>query len=81
MSCRLRVGGSTRGGTMTGTKPAKPWRVYGARGLSTDHRSQRTAYEAVATITKLGFRARVFHWEAGSWGLYEVIEAPAEATG
>jgi hypothetical protein len=65
---------------MTGTKPAKPWRVYGRGPASTDHRSQRAAYEAVETITKMGGRARVYHWEAGSWGLYEVIEAATEAT-
>ena len=60
---------------MNERKPAKPWRVYGARGIGTDYRSQRAAYEAVATLTKMGIRARVWQWESGSWGLYEVIEA------
>ena len=62
---------------MSGTKPAKPWRVYGRGAASTDYRSQRAAYEAVASQTRQGVRSRVYHWEAGSWGLYEVIEAPA----
>ena len=54
--------------------PAKKWRVYGARGLSTDYRSQRAAYDAVASITNAGTKARVWHWEDGSWRLYEQIE-------
>ena len=58
--------------------PSKRWRVYGARGLSTDYRSQRAAYEAVATITKLGNTARVHHWEYGVWKLYEIIEPARE---
>jgi hypothetical protein len=60
-------------------KPAKPWRVYGARGLSTDYRSQRSAYEAVSSLTKAGTRATVYHWEEGRWVRYEVIEPDAEA--
>lgn len=60
---------------MTETRaPAKKWRVYGPRGLSTDHRSQRAAYEAVASITNAGTKARVWHWENGSWRRYEDIE-------
>ena len=67
---------------MSGTRPAKPWRVYGARGISEDYRSKRSAYErGVAALAKLGIRAKVYQWEDGSWRLYEVIEAPAEATG
>jgi hypothetical protein len=58
----------------TGRKPSKPWRVYGARGISEDYRSQRAAYEAVATLTKLSVRATVWHWEEGRWVKYEVIE-------
>lgn len=69
---------------MTGRPPAKPWRVYGSRGLSEDYRSQRAAYEAVAVITAMGHAAKVYHWEAGtavgpdrghgSWRYYERIE-------
>ena len=66
---------------MSTSKPAKPWRVYGVRGMSTDHRSQPAAYRDVKTITGFGHKAKVYHWEDGSWRLYEVIEAPAEATG
>ena len=68
---------------MSGTKPAKPWRVYGPGSFSTDHRSQRAAYERVNGVTrKLGSKAKVYHWDEGSWRLYEVVEAPAstEAT-
>jgi hypothetical protein len=73
-------------------KPAKPWRVYGARGLSTDHRSQRAAYEAVKAITTgVGAcAAKVYHWEAGtavgsdrgngSWRYYERIDPPETTT-
>jgi hypothetical protein len=55
-------------------KPSKPWRVYGARGMSEDYRGQRAAYDAVNTITRLGSKATVYHWEHGSWRKYEVIE-------
>jgi hypothetical protein len=57
----------------TTRKPSKPWRVYGTR-LSTDHRSQRAAYDAVATLTRLGVQATVYHFEDGRWVKYEVIE-------
>jgi len=60
--------------------PSKKWRVYGARGMSTDHRSQRAAYEAVNTITRLGSRATVYHWENGGWKLYERIDALSESS-
>ena len=57
---------------MTETRaPAKKWRVYGARGLSEDYRSQRAAYDAVNTINRLGSKATVYHWENGRWVLYE----------
>jgi len=59
--------------------PSKPWRVYGARGISTDYRSKRSAYEAVESIAGSGIRpgtsqAKVYHWESGSWRLYEIVE-------
>ena len=54
--------------------PSKPWRVYGARGISTDFRGQRAAYDAVNTITKAGNKATVYHWEDGRWVKYEVID-------
>lgn len=60
--------------------PAKKWRVYGARGINTDYRSQRAAYEAVASIVKSGAKARVWHWENGSWKLYEQIMPEETAT-
>ncbi len=60
--------------------PSKKWRVYGARGISEDYRSERAAYEAVATITRLGSQARVYHWGNGSWNLYEKIEPEGAAT-
>ena len=60
---------------MSERKPSKPWRVYGARGLSTDYRGQRGAYDAVSSLTKAGTRATVYHWEEGRWVKYEVIEA------
>jgi hypothetical protein len=59
--------------------PAKRWRVYGPRGISEDYRSERAAYEAVATIVRLGNWAKVYHWEpspgGGSWKLFERIDA------
>jgi hypothetical protein len=54
--------------------PSKPWRVYGTRGISEDYRSQRAAYEAVGVITRGGNRAKVYHWESGSWILFERID-------
>ena len=62
---------------MSDRKPSRPWRVHGARGLSTDHRSERAAYEAVKTITTGhgATRATVYHWENGSWKLYERVDA------
>ena len=70
---------------MTGTRPAKPWRVDSPFDRHQDGRAfrgQSAAYDAVAEMTRAGRRATVFHWEDGSWRLYEVIEAPAatEAT-
>ena len=62
--------------------PSKPWRVYGPREFSTDHRSQRAAYERVKSLTRhLGTKATVNHWEDGSWKLYERVEpsTPEEA--
>jgi hypothetical protein len=58
--------------------PSKPWRVYGARGISVDYRSQRAAYEAVKSITNAGVTARVWHWEDGRWVLFEKIAASGE---
>lgn len=65
------------------SKPAKPWRVYGARGMSTDYRGQRGAYDAVGVITRGGNTAKVYHWEDGRWARYEVIEPvlPPDAEG
>jgi hypothetical protein len=65
---------------MTATRPpSKPWRVYGARGISDDYTSKRSAYEAVESIAGCGTRpgicrARVWHWEVGSWKLHETVE-------
>ena len=61
--------------TTPARKPSKPWRVYGRGPVSTECRSQRSAYDVVAYITKAGDRARVYQWADGSWQLYEVIEA------
>jgi hypothetical protein len=59
--------------------PAKKWRVYGARAISVDYRSQRAAYEAVGVVTRAGNAARVHHWQDGSWVLHEHVEpAPKE---
>ena len=66
---------------MSEPRPSKPWRVYGARGISTDHRSQRAAYEQVTAQTRLGVRSKVYHWEDGSWRLYEVIYEVGEPGG
>ena len=58
--------------------PTRKWRVY-FRGISADYRSQRAAYDAVRTATTLGTKTKVYHWEEGSWRLYERIEpAPKE---
>ena len=68
---------------MSGTKP-KPWRVDGPADHDDGetYRSESAAYDAVAELTGFGHKATVFHWEHGSWRLYEVIEAPSatEAT-
>ena len=70
---------------MSGTRPAKPWRVYGRGPVSVDHRTQRAAYEQVQTQTRLGVKSKVYHFEDGSWRLYEVIHevatVPADSTG
>lgn len=60
--------------TTTTRAPSKPWRVYGPRGISTDCRGQRAAYEAVKSITGAGNKATVYHWEHGRWVKYEVID-------
>jgi hypothetical protein len=62
---------------MTTRPPSKPWRVYGARGLSADYGSQRAAYDAVASITSAGVTAKVFHWVSGTWVIYEICEPVA----
>jgi hypothetical protein len=78
---------------MTGTRPAKLWRVDGPadRNGGEQFRSKSAAYDVVAELTGFGHTAKVYHWAAtslpsvpsvpqgGEWRLYEVIEAPAEA--
>lgn len=59
---------------MPDSKPSKPWRVHGARGISFDYRGQRAAYDAVNTIVRGGVKATVWHWEDDRWRKYEVIE-------
>lgn len=63
---------------MNDRPPSKRWRVYGARGLSTDHRSERAVYEAAETIVNSGTKATIRHWEDGRWVLYEVLEPSAK---
>lgn len=63
------------------TAPAKKWRVYGARGISIDFRSQRAAYEDVKAIVAGGVAAKVYHWEGGAWQLYERIQPPGVSPG
>ena len=63
---------------MADRKPSKPWRVYGARGISNDHRSERAAYDEVQTLLRNGTKATVYHWEDGSWRLYERIDPAKE---
>ncbi|MFI7042602.1 hypothetical protein ACIBI0_38495 [Microbispora rosea] len=58
------------------TEPAKTWRVYGARGISQDFRSQRAAYEDVRAVVATGAEAKVYHWEDGAWRLYETVKPP-----
>jgi hypothetical protein len=58
----------------TDRPPSKRWRVHGARGISTDHRSERAAYEAAKSILATGARITIHHWENGSWRLYERID-------
>jgi hypothetical protein len=59
---------------MTARPPSKPWRVYGTRSYPDHYRSQRAAYEAVGVITRGGNPAKVYHWESGSWILFERID-------
>ncbi len=61
--------------------PAKKWRVYGARGLSEDFRSQRAAYEHVRSTVARGATAKVYHWEDGSWRLYERVQPTTDSSG
>jgi hypothetical protein len=69
--------------TQTARPPSKPWRVTWPSVVSRaphseDYRSQRAAYEAVASITRQ-LSATVYHWERGDWRLYERVEpAPRE---
>lgn len=63
---------------MTTRSPSKRWRVYGARGISEDHRSERAAYDHVQTLLRNDTRATVYHWEDGGWVLYERIDPAKE---
>jgi hypothetical protein len=56
------------------SRPSKPWRVYGPRGISKDHRSERAAYDHVQATLRRGVKATVYHWESGGWVLYERID-------
>ena len=68
---------------MTGTRPAKPWRVYGDQPMPVTCRTERAARRLARKYKRLGIRATLYTagGETG-WELYEVIEAPAatEAT-
>jgi hypothetical protein len=62
--------------------PSKPWRVTWPSLVnrdphSEDYRSQRAAYEAVESITRIRVKATVWHWENGDWRLHERIEPEA----
>ncbi len=64
--------------------PSKPWRVTWPSLVTTapnsaDYRSQRAAYEAVESVTRI-VAATVYHWEDGDWRLYERIEPPSVTT-
>ena len=69
---------------MTGTRPAKPWRVYGDQPMPVTCRTERAARRLARKYKRLGIRATLYTagGETG-WELCEVIEAPAaaEATG
>lgn len=61
--------------------PSKRWRVYGARGISKDFKSQRGAYEHVRTILAAGVPAKVYLWEHNGWQLYEKLEPEPDNSG
>ena len=68
--------------------PSKPWRVTWPSVVnrdphSEDFRSQRAAYQAVASITRIPrLAATVWHWDRGDWRLHERCEhVPAKTTG
>lgn len=63
---------------MADRPPSKRWRVYGARGISEDFRSERAAYDQVQTLLRNGTKATVYHWEQGGWVLYERIDPAKE---
>lgn len=67
---------------MTDIRPAKPWSVDGPadHGDGERYRSQAAAYEAVAELTGFGHKATVYHWQDGSWRLYERVEVAPAAT-
>lgn len=60
--------------------PSKPWRVDPARGAGWGYyfRSQPAAYEKVQKLSAKGETATVYHWEGGSWRLYEHCEPIGE---
>jgi len=63
---------------MADRPPSKKWRVYGARGISEDFRSERDAYDRVQTLLRNDTKATVYHWEEGGWRLYERIDPAKE---
>lgn len=57
--------------------PSNRWRISGVRGAGNLHyRSERAAYDAVEIFVAGGEKVTVYHWEDGSWKLYERIDPP-----
>lgn len=73
LTSRQRMPHTSHMTTIKPRPPSKPWRVTWAGGNSEDYRSQRAAYEAVQSITRM-LTATVYHWVDGVWVLYEIAE-------
>jgi hypothetical protein len=41
-----------------------------------NYRTQPDAYKAALAHAKQGTDARIYFWEDGRWGLYEIVRAP-----
>lgn len=57
--------------------PAKRWQVRTPTSCE-DRRSQKGAYELALGLANALLSSEVWHWEDGSWRLYERVEPAPE---